>query len=941
MDEYDLMGNYGGGYDNSYSPGYDNYEYTPPPVAPSQPMSYDDFGNPIYDEEEARKKREEQQRQIEEYQKQQEAMGSEVAHKQEVTTYADGSQTVKTQKEVPAPINPNAPQSPAQAQAQTADQISYNQDIQKQESGANPNIGYHNQQLSSAYGPYGITQAAWQDARKQNPYLPADIREATPEQMTQAQNAVTQNNAKYLQSYGVPVNNNTLAAAHFAGAKGLSDFLTKKDEQGRPYISPAAQAANGGYERAAAIINQRLGGQMAPASGAAQQAQPQARPQMGPITPEQSAQQGQQFADQFKQYAQPAQEAPRMAPNSYDEFGTPQYSPEQAQLDTQLKTYESVQNDPKALLNLEGPDWLQAKAKARAADILSDQRDEQRAMDSIKKADPKDLARTMMREPVDRLEIIKKSAMFRLLGAKDLANAELGKLGSTVEKYVQGADGKAYLLNMRPNGEVASGTNIETGQPMTVGEITKVGAVNIATKGGHMDVGVLGGISNKDLHQGKEIFNDPTGVVKGNWVLEGGPGRTPVYKEVGTGRVADETESAQLSKVAANKDALSSARTQATHAYTSMLSKLNKDREQLVQLGASEADLAKRGLDEASIQRKAQAAGQSVMSAATSNYGLATPGAPTGRAPAGTNISISSGQTNPTDMPAVKDNTQAAAGGQIDTTKTPTSTSVLANWEKIRPGEDVTNYKKRTQYTKEDIEAEAQQLVNGDKTLTSITGRDAGLLRHYASARAKEIDPTWSATDSNARADALKKWTNPDSQVSKQVRSHITAANSIQDVKDAFTALQNGNLPLFNQIKNDFEKNTGKPLPINAETGAMLLGPEIIKSIIPNGGGVSERLEAKHLLNTKLSPAQAKAVFDELETFQGNSLKALETDWVRAKLPKEQFRNRVLEGSPAAQELYDRASKHQADRAAGRVGLNSAPSKAEVEAELRRRGLIK
>jgi hypothetical protein len=146
---------------------------------------------------------------------------------------------------------------------------------------------------------------------------------------------------------------------------------------------------------------------------------------------------------------------------------------------------------------------------------------------------------------------------------------------------------------------------------------------------------------------------------------------------------------------------------------------------------------------------------------------------------------------------------------------------------------------------------------------------------------------------------------------------------------------------LFNQIKNDFEKNTGKPLPISAETGAMMLGPEIIKSIIPNGGGVAERLEAKHMLNTKLSRDQAKAVFDELELFQGNSLKALETDWTRAKLPKDQFRDRVLGGSPAAQELYDRASKHQADRAASRVGLQSAPDKAAVEAELRRRGLIK
>jgi len=264
---------------------------------------------------------------------------------------------------------------------------------------------------------------------------------------------------------------------------------------------------------------------------------------------------------------------------------------------------------------------------------------------------------------------------------------------------------------------------------------------------------------------------------------------------------------------------------------------------------------------------------------------------------------------------------------------------VLDGWTSFRPGETTANYDKRQQYTPEDIETEARQLVAGDKTIKDITGRDAGLLRHYASARAKEIDPTWSATDSDARRDSLKKWTNPDSNVSKMVRSHITASNSIQDVKQAFEALQNGNLPLFNEIRNTFRANTGSDLPIEAKTGAMLLGPEIIKSIIPGGGGVAERLEAQHLMNVKLSPAQQAAVFKTLEDFQGSSLKSLESDWTRAKLPKDQFRERVLGGSPAAQELYDRASAHQAQLAARRAGLNNVPDQAAIDAELKRRGL--
>jgi hypothetical protein len=370
-----------------------------------------------------------------------------------------------------------------------------------------------------------------------------------------------------------------------------------------------------------------------------------------------------------------------------------------------------------------------------------------------------------------------------------------------------------------------------------------------------------------------------------------------------------------------NADNLKTAQTQATHAFATTQQSLMKQREELARRGADEATMASRGLDLATIQRKAQEAGKAVIDNARRQYRAAPGTAATAPATGAPATAPMAGATQPATQPA-------ATGGKI-----------LDNWGSIKSGETTANFDKRQQYTADDIESEARQLVNGDKTLRDISGRDAGLLKHYASARAKELDPTWSATDSNARADALKKWTNPDSSTSKQVRSHITASNSIQDVKQAFEALQNGNLPLFNEIRNTFRTNTGVDLPVNAKTGAMLLGPEIIKSIIPGGGGVTERLEAQHLMGVNLSPAQQKMVFKTLEDFQGNSLKALESDWTRAKLPKDQFRERVLGGSPAAQELYDRASQHQAVEAARRAGLATIPSQSALDAEMKRRGL--
>ena len=252
-------------------------------------------------------------------------------------------------------------------------------------------------------------------------------------------------------------------------------------------------------------------------------------------------------------------------------------------------------------------------------------------------------------------------------------------------------------------------------------------------------------------------------------------------------------------------------------------------------------------------------------------------------------------------------------------------TSVLDNWEKPRAGEQKAAFDKRTQYSADDIRSEAQMLVNGDKRLKDISGRDAGLLKHYASQAAKELDPTWNVADADSRYDALKKFTNPDSRVSQQLRAHVTAAGAIDNVEAAYNALQNGNLPLFNQIRNDFRSKTGSDLPINAKTGAMILAPEIIKSIIPGGGGVTERLEAQHLLNTSLSPAQTKAVFDELKNFQGNSLVAIQNDWTKSKLPKDQFRERMLGDSPAAQELLDYAEKKKNQSAEAHKAINNPP----------------
>jgi hypothetical protein len=190
----------------------------------------------------------------------------------------------------------------------------YNASIAQQESGNNPNIGFHNREKGTAYGTYGLTDAAYQDARRANPNLPVDKTQSTPEQQTAAMNAYTQGNAAQLKKFGIEPTDSNLSAAHLLGATGLKRF----NESG--YLSPQAIAANGGEENLRKIVNQRLGGQAGPASGAVEPNVPQARPQegvavatgqgiqgsqtvMGPTSPEAVEQQAQQFAQELQPYA--------------------------------------------------------------------------------------------------------------------------------------------------------------------------------------------------------------------------------------------------------------------------------------------------------------------------------------------------------------------------------------------------------------------------------------------------------------------------------------------------------------------------------------------------------------------------------------------------------------------------------------------------------------
>jgi len=446
MAQYDAMGNYGG---------YDEYTDYSAPVAPVMPAGMETEEERRKREEEERKRREAEAKRADET----------AVKEQKVITYENGSRTIETKQEIPAQTSPV--QTPRiQSRNMPVAPEDYNADIARQESDNRPDIGYHDRNKGTAYGTYGMTAAGYQDARKLDPTLPEDITQTTPEQQTQAQNAYTQQNARYLQNLGIEPTPQNLGAAHFLGAQGLSNYL--KTGQ----ISEAAAKANGGYDNVRRIVDSRLGGQAAPASGAAQQRpqpvqpvapqaqQPQAAPQQAaPVSPEQAQAQ--------------TQAAP--APQNMYSLAKPEAKPASSQ--GFIDQYQTAQNDPSALMKMGTdetvPPALRERARNRAADLITQQREQTKAQAELGTKTPSELARMMTERKKDGSW--GKYILFGALGMTALRDEESSKLGIGTDKIVTGADGKGYLIKVGANGAPIEGFN-DQGKALTPEELITAAA---------------------------------------------------------------------------------------------------------------------------------------------------------------------------------------------------------------------------------------------------------------------------------------------------------------------------------------------------------------------------------------------------------------------------------------------------------------------------------
>ena len=429
---------------------------------------YDEFGNVIgeYESEEERRAKE---------------LADTAVETQEIKTYGDGTVEQVTKRS----LSPELQQAQAAYQQTVApvavpgpvspEQMAY---TRQQESGGRRDIGYHFQpdaqgkRTSSAFGPYGITEAAYKDIAKQDPSLAKPITEWTQEEHDRGYTTLVGRNQKRLTQLGVEPTGGALQLSHLLGPDGAAKFL--KTGQ----VSEAAAAANGGAERLKQIASGRFAGGASASSGAAKQ--PQAQPQqqqpaqiaqpVGPVSPEQVDQQAQILTQQLQQLAESQKQTP--PPNSFDEFGTPVFSPQQANLDMHLNNYQGVQDSPDQLLNLSKdptlPDWLKERSRNRAADLIIEQRQDAKAQKEVADLDENKIARLLRERKGEGSRM--KGMLYAAFGLTDLANEEKYKLGIGTDKSDMIGD-QPVIVKVAANGKAIDGINTNTGKELTAKEI--------------------------------------------------------------------------------------------------------------------------------------------------------------------------------------------------------------------------------------------------------------------------------------------------------------------------------------------------------------------------------------------------------------------------------------------------------------------------------------
>lgn len=182
-------------------------------------------------------------------------------------------------------------------------------------------------------------------------------------------------------------------------------------------------------------------------------------------------------------------------------------------------------------------------------------------------------------------------------------------------------------------------------------------------------------------------------------------------------------------------------------------------------------------------------------------------------------------------------------------------------------------------------------LINGDIDPSKLSYRDRGNYINLASA----VDPSYNTYTAPMRAKAARDFAT--GQQGNQVRFFNNAVQHLSTLRELITGLGNGDVNVVNAAKNAFKNQFGYIAPGNFEAAKAIVGQEIVKAIVANGGGEREREEAATQLSSAKSPEQLNAIIDTYMHLMGAQLRDLKVQYDNAGL--KNFEGKLIPESKA------------------------------------------
>ena len=188
------------------------------------------------------------------------------------------------------------------------------------------------------------------------------------------------------------------------------------------------------------------------------------------------------------------------------------------------------------------------------------------------------------------------------------------------------------------------------------------------------------------------------------------------------------------------------------------------------------------------------------------------------------------------------------------------------------------------EWSPESVEFAAQIVSNGGAMPQVGMGKNAIGIRDQILKRASEL--TGGAGGAGALANKQTRASEAATLRSfnsgleaRRVTALNTAMEHLGTLDDLSKALQNNDVRLLNTAGNAVAKQLGVAAPTNFNAAKQIVGAEIIKAIVNNGGGVTDRREAADAINGAGSPAQLSGVISKYHQLLGGQLLSLKQQY--------------------------------------------------------------